>query len=86
MINAMDDYRRNLINLERSKKTISGYMGELDFFRKYMEEELNGPFVVTDVTAQDINDFLLYLKEERDYKPSSRRRVAATLKGFFKWT
>ena len=27
----------------------------------------------------------LHLKEERGYKPASRRRLAATLKGFFKW-
>lgn len=85
MINTMEEYRKHLINLERSKKTIYGYMSELDFFRKYLEEELNGPFAVTDITSDDINDFLLYLKEERNYKPASRRRLAATLKGFCKW-
>jgi site-specific recombinase XerD len=50
-----------------------------------MEERFNGPITIDDITGNDINEFLLHLKEERGYKPASRRRLAATLKGFFKW-
>ena len=81
----MAQYKAHLINLERSDKTIVGYIGELDFFRKWVEERLNGPFDITEISGTEINEFLLYLKEVRDYKPASRRRIAATLKGFFKW-
>lgn len=81
----MVEYKAHLNNLERSQRTIDGYLGELLFFQKWLEERLNGPVSIEDITGNDINAFLLYLKEERDYKPSSRRRIAATLKGFFKW-
>lgn len=79
------DYKAHLVNLERSQRTISGYIGELYFFQNWMEERFNGPITIDDITGNDINKFLLHLKEERGYKPASRRRLAATLKGFFKW-
>jgi integrase/recombinase XerD len=79
------DYKAHLVNLERSQRTISGYIGELCFFQNWMEERFNGPITIDDITGNDINEFLLHLKEERGYKPASRRRLAATLKGFFKW-
>ncbi|KLU39234.1 MAG: hypothetical protein AA931_08985 [Peptococcaceae bacterium 1109] len=79
------DYKAHLVNLERSQRTISGYIGELYFFQNWMEERFNGPITIDDITGNDINEFLLHLKEERGYKPASRRRLAATLKGFFKW-
>lgn len=79
------DYKAHLVNLERSERTISGYIGELYFFQNWMEERFNGPITIDDITGNDINEFLLHLKEERGYKPASRRRLAATLKGFFKW-
>ena len=81
----MVEYKAHLNNLERSQRTIDGYLGELLFFQKWLEERLNGPVSIEDITGIEINAFLLYLKEERDYKPASRRRIAATLKGFFKW-
>src|SRR5690554_546099 len=81
----MVEYKAHLNNLERSQRTIDGYLGELLFFQKWLEERLNGPVSIEDITGNEINAFLLYLKEERDYKPASRRRIAATLKGFFKW-
>ena len=79
------DYKAHLVNLERSQRTISGYIGELYFFQNWMEERFNGPITIDDITGNDINEFLLHLKEERGYKPASRRRLAASLKGFFKW-
>ena len=81
----MVEYKAHLNNLERSQRTVDGYLGELLFFQKWLEERLNGPVSIEDITGTEINVFLLYLKEERDYKPASRRRIAATLKGFFKW-
>ena len=79
------DYKAHLVNLERSQRTISGYIGELYFFQYWMEEWFNGPITIDDITGNDINEFLLHLKEERGYKPASIRRLAATLTGCFKW-
>jgi len=37
--------------LERSQKTIDGYLGELLFFQKWVEERLNGPVNIEDITV-----------------------------------
>lgn len=77
---SLEKYEQHLTNLERSPKTIKGYIQELEFFYRWLSEKHNGPIKPSDLGADDINEFLLWLKEERDYKPSSRRRVAAALK------
>ena len=75
----------HLVTLGRSPKTIKGYLQDLKQLQGWLEEEHNGPVYAKDLTSQDITDFLLYLKEGRDYKPSSRRRLAATIRGFLRW-
>lgn len=78
-------YRLHLVTLGRSPKTIKGYLQDLKQWQGWLEEEHNGPVYAKDLTDEDITDFLLYLKEGRDYKPSSRRRLAATIRGFLRW-
>lgn len=85
MVGEIAKNKSHLINLERSQKTIDGYIGELMFFRRWLENECNREVFIRNLTIDDANNFLLYLKEERNYKPASRRRIAATLKGFFVW-
>jgi len=82
---AIQSYKEHLINLERSEKTIKGYVQDLDFFRKDVERKFNGPIPLSALSPKEANRFLLWLKVERGYKPSSRRRIAATLKGFFQF-
>ena len=47
----MVEYKAHLNNLERSQKTIDGYLGELLFFQKWVEERLNGPVNIEDITV-----------------------------------
>jgi site-specific recombinase XerD len=81
----IEEYKMYLENLERSPRTVNGYLGEVEFFRKWMEVEKNGPITLKDIEPDDVSGFLFYLREERNYKPASRRRIAATLRGFFTW-
>ena len=53
------DYKAHLVNLESSQRTISGYIGELYFFHNWMDERLNGPIKIDDITGNDINELCL---------------------------
>ena len=79
------DYELYMEHKERSPMTITGYMQDMNFFKKWLEKEWNGPVYLEDLTFKDAEDFLRYLKEERNYKPASRKRAAVALKAFFKY-
>ena len=85
MMGELERYKLHLVNLERSQRTIDGYIGDLVFFMNWLECDLGGSLLIGHITPDDLNRFLLLLKTERDYKPASRRRVAEALKGFFAW-
>ncbi|NLI90546.1 MAG: tyrosine-type recombinase/integrase [Epulopiscium sp.] len=82
---ALESYKLNMEQQEKSPRTVSGYMQDLSFFRKWLEEEWNGPVYLEDIEFKDVDKFVRYLKEERDYKPASRKRMSVALKMFFKY-
>lgn len=82
---AIEAYRKHLFTLERSPKTIKGYGEDLGFWCKYVEEEFNGPVALEDLREKSYTEFLWHLKAKKNYKPASRRRIAATIKGFLKF-
>lgn len=79
----LEKYKSYLEDLDRSIKTIEGYYIDLRFFMNYLEEKFNGDVYLEDVTIEDIEGFLKYLKDERSYKPASRKRVSSAIKTFF---
>lgn len=82
---ALEDYKLYMEHQEKSPRTISGYMLDLNFFKKWLEIEWNGPVYLEDIRFKDVEEFLKHLKEERDYKPASRKRVSIAVKMFFKY-
>lgn len=82
---ALADYESYMISQEKSPKTITGYLQDLNFFRKWLEREWNGPVYLEDITFEDIENFLTHLKIEKNYKPASRKRVSASVKMFYKY-
>lgn len=82
---ALQSYKLNLKQQEKSPRTVTGYMQDLNFFRKWLEREWNGPVYLEDVEYKDVEKFLWYLKDEKDYKPSSRKRVSVALRMFFRY-
>ena len=50
-----------------------------------IKEKANGPVFVDEITEQDLEDFMLYLKDERDFAPNSRSRYFYTLRSFYKY-
>lgn len=80
---ALKDYEIYLRGLDRSKRTIEGYYHDLNFFMKWLQDWYNGSVYLEDITLEDIETFLRMLKEERNYKPSSRKRVSISIKMFY---
>lgn len=83
---ALKEYKVYMFQQEKSPKTITGYMQDLNFFRKWLEKEYNGPVYLEDVTFDEIEKFLTHLKVEKMYKPASRKRVSASIKMFYKYS
>ena len=84
-IQALEEYREYLKGIDRSKRTVDGYFLDLNFFHKWLQEKYNCPAYLEEITLDDIEDFLRMLKDERNYKPASRRRLSAAIKMFYKF-
>src|SRR5699024_8423041 len=78
-------FERYQKNIERSSRTIDDYRLDLNLLNRYLQTKYNAPIYVEDVTRDDVSEYLFYLKEERNYKPSSRKRMLASYRTFFKY-
>ncbi|MED4911335.1 tyrosine-type recombinase/integrase [Brevibacillus centrosporus] len=72
-----------LSSIERSKETTTGYEKDLTQFSKFLEKKYNCTPYLEEITATDLESFLLWLKEKRNYAPASRARNLYTLRSFF---
>lgn len=82
---AVEQFLSHLSAAERSKQTILGYGKDLRMFNQYLTERYNGEPYVGDITANDIKDYLLWLKDVRNNAPASRSRQFHTLRSFFSY-
>lgn len=82
---AIQLFIRFLETIDRSPSTIQSYKNDLNYFMKYLIYKHNVPPYLEEITTEDIEDYLYYLKDEFDYKASSRKRKLASLKSFFKF-
>lgn len=80
---SMQEYENYLKNTGKSPKTIKGYIYELTAFNNYLVRKINMPVIVQDITAKIINDYSLYLLTDKNYAPSSRRRIVIIQKAYF---
>lgn len=85
LVSAFEKYRDYMCGIDRSQDTITIYMKDLHAFSHYLEEKHNGPAYLEDVTAEDIEDFLRMLKDEKNYAPNSRSRNFYTIRAFYKY-
>lgn len=59
-------------SIERSPRTIRGYDQDLSMFQRYLESQWNTSVYLSDLRTEDVEAFLLYLKE-RGTKTSTRK-------------
>ncbi|MBG9541802.1 recombinase [Cytobacillus firmus] len=72
-----------LSSIERSQETIIGYGKDLKMLGEFLANSYNGEVFVEDVTTDDIENYLVWLKEVRNYQPKSRQRHLHTFRSFF---
>jgi len=73
----IEAFRRGMVIANKSPKTIKNYMLYLnDFFEKFPQGAEN-------VKREDIESYLVDLKENRDYKPASIALVFSIMRSFF---
>ncbi len=82
---ALQSYKLSMEQQEKSPRTVTGYMQDLNFFRKWLEKEWNGPVYLEDIEFKDVDKFVRHLREEKEYKPASRKRVSVALRMFFRY-
>lgn len=75
-------FEKNMLTMQNSKETIRSYGKDMKLFRQYLSSKYNGEVYVDEITVEDIEEFLLYMLEERNYAPASRRRLLITIKSF----
>lgn len=70
-------------NIERSPVTIRAYHEDLLLLNRHLEEKYNSPVYLEDITQEDVEEYLYYLKEVKGYQPISRKRVLGSMRSFF---
>lgn len=83
LMNAIQSFIQYLSSIDRSQETITGYRKDLVFFTRFLEAKYNCETYLDEITTNDIEDYLTYLKEKRKYAPASRGRNLHTLRSFF---
>lgn len=75
-------FRKYLLTVDRSKETIRGYLVELTCWLRFLEQRHNGPVYLEEITVEDVEAYLLHLKEQ-GHAPASRSRVVYIIKSFY---
>lgn len=79
-LNLLVDYMNSI---DRSQRTIFLYRRDLLLVKKFLEEKYNGPVYIEDVTQNDLEAFMLYTKEVKNYSPNSRSNLFYALRSFY---
>lgn len=82
---AIERFGKYQINIERSPRTIEGYRLDLNLLNRYLQKKFNAPIYLEDITKEYVEEYLLYLKEVRNYKAGSRKRMLGSYRSFFKY-
>jgi len=74
---------QHIKSLDRSPQTIDGYSKDLKLFKGFLHDKYKDDIHMHQISDIDIEEYLLWLKEERNYASSSRSRNFYTLRSFF---
>lgn len=78
-------FGRYQANIERSIVTIKAYHEDLSLLNRYLEEKYNSPVYLEDITQEDVEEYLYYLRNVKGYQPISRKRVLGSMRSFFSY-
>jgi integrase/recombinase XerD len=83
LIPAIQNWQAFLNDQGRSRYTVKAFVGDLTLLTRYLPPETS----VGSITTEDLNQFLEWLKKDRDVpcSPKSLSRRITSLKSFFRW-
>lgn len=79
---AVEYFRVYQHSLDLSENTIQAYGNDLCFFGKYLIHTYNYTPYLSDVTTEDFENYLVYLKDSLGYSSASRKRKLAVFRTF----
>jgi len=81
-----EELEQHLIQREMSPETIRSYKGHNDMLIHYFNTKNNGPTFVDDLSTEDLEGYLHYLKHEKGYKPASLNVVLNAIRRLYRYT
>ena len=78
--NRLSEYMESI---DRSPITIEVYKRDLGYIRRFLEERKNGPVYIEDVTQDDLEAFMRYVKEVKQYSANTRSNYFYTLRSLY---
>lgn len=69
----------------KSPQTISGYEKDIRFFQTFLESHLNGQVYVEEVTEEDIEQYIKYLRNVRKLQPRSQNRYVSSIRSMYNY-
>ncbi|MFJ7745102.1 tyrosine-type recombinase/integrase [Peribacillus sp. NPDC097295] len=82
-VESLERFGKYQANIERSPVTIRAYFEDLTLLNRFLEEKYNSPVYLEDITQEDVEEYLYYLKEVKGNQPISRKRVLGCMRSFF---
>lgn len=69
----------------KSPQTINGYEKDIRFFQEFLESHLNGQVYVEEITEEDIEQYIKYLRNVRGLQPRSQNRYVSSIRSMYNY-
>ena len=73
----------HMSSIDRSPRTLELYERDLGTIRIYLEKQKNGPVYIEDVSVEDLEAFMRYTKEVKNYAPNTRGKYFYALRSLY---
>ncbi|WP_077369477.1 tyrosine-type recombinase/integrase [Anaerosalibacter sp. Marseille-P3206] len=81
---AVEGFLKHLESIDRSYETIKGYRKELGYFGRFLEGKYSYEKDVGDITIEDLEDYMYYLKKSGKMS-ATRSRVVYIFRSFYNY-
>lgn len=68
----------------KSPQRITGYEKDIRFFQKFLEDFINGQVYIQDITEEDIEEYIKYLRK-RGLQPRSQNRYISSIRSMYNY-
>lgn len=69
----------------RSQQSMDSYGKDLTYLKRFLEDRFNCQIYILDIKLDDIEAYLKYLKDERNYAPASVSRNYHSIRSFYNY-